>query len=145
LSVDETWGIVGRRCVAATRLVHQLRGEQPTPGCALEILWDTGEVSALDENTDLTLSVSSTPWRDPYADCDEAQLERLADEVGLWTRRPVGAGDALAPIIGETATDVEPLFNQVMELAGIRIRFDSVVLTAEVVMDSLLRIELSPL
>lgn len=67
-------GIVGRRCVAVTRLVHQLAGEARTPGCALEIRWATGEVLVLDENTDLTLSVSSVPWSDPYANCDPAQL-----------------------------------------------------------------------
>lgn len=144
LSADETWGIVGRRCVGATRLVHQVRGEAPTAGCALELLWNTGEVSVLDENTDLTLSVTSTPWQDPYANCEQAQLERLASEVGLWSRVPVETGDELAPVIGETATDVEPIFNKVMELAGIKIRFGSVILHAEVVMDGLLGIGVSP-
>lgn len=145
MRTDESWGIVGRRCVAVTRLVHQLAGEARTPGCALEITWNTGEVTVLDENTDLTLSVSSGPWSDPYANCDPAELERLASEVGLWTRRRVGDDDddELALIIGETATSVEPFLNAVMELAGISIRFDAVVLTAQVVMDGLLSIEVS--
>ena len=144
MSADETWGIVGRRCVSASRLVHQVRGEPPTPGCALEILWHTGEVSVLDENTDLTLSVSSTPWRDPYSNCDEAQLDRLATEVGLWSRQPIEDGDPLAPIVGETATEVEPILNKVLELAGIKIRFNSVVLKAEVAMGGLLEVVVSP-
>lgn len=144
MSADETWGIQGRLCVGVARLTHQVRGEPPTPGCALEILWHTGEVTVLDENTDLTLSVSSTPWRDPYANCDEAQLTRLATEVGLWSRQEPVAPDPLALVIGETATGVEPIFNRVMELAGITIRFDSVALNAAVAMGGLLEVTVSP-
>lgn len=144
MSADETWGILGRRCVGVARLTHQVRGEPPTPGCALEILWQSGEVTVLDENTDLTLSVTSSQWRDPYANCDEAQLTRLATEVGLWSRQEPAAGDPLARIIGETATGVEPILNRVMELAGINIRFDSVALSATVAMGGLLEVVVSP-
>lgn len=144
MSADETWGILGRRCVGVARLKHQVAGESLTPGCVLEILWHTGEVTVLDENTDLTLSVSSAPWRDPYADCDEAQRQRLATEVGLWSRQKPVPGDPLALILGETAVGVEPIFNRVMELAGINIRFDSVALNVTVAVGGLLEVMVSP-
>ena len=144
MSTDAGWGIEGLRCVAATRLVHQVRGLAPTVGNALEVNWEDGEVRLLDVRTDLTLLVSSSPWRDPYAGCTEAQRAVLADEVGLWTRVPVDDADVLAPILGATVTSVEPVFDEVHDLAGIRVFFGSCVLSATVITDGLLQLDLDP-
>lgn len=143
MTTETGWGIEGLRCIAAARLVHQVRGRAPTGGSALEVRWDNGEVLLLDVNTDLTLLVSRSPWRDPYADCDDAQRAVLAEEVGLWTRVPVDEGDALAPILGATATSVEPIFDEVQELAGIRVFFGSCVFSVKVIMDGLLQLDLN--
>ncbi|GAA4625636.1 hypothetical protein [Cellulomonas oligotrophica] len=143
MTIETGWGVEGLRCVAAARLIHQLRGKAPTVGSALEVKWHDGQTLLLDVNTDLTLMVSRSPWRDPYAGCSDAQRSVLAEEVGLWTRVPVDEDDALAPILGATATSVEPIFDEVLDLAGVRVLFGSCVLSVEVIMDGLLQLDLN--
>lgn len=125
--------------------MHQVQFEPATTGCLLEFTWASGGVTLLEDGSDLTLAVSSVPWTDPYGGCTAAQRDQLAVEVGLWTRQQVADGDPLARVVGEKANNVEPLLNQVSQLGGIQVEFETVGLTVVVLTDGLLAVEVADL
>ena len=145
MSPDETWGILGRRCVEVTRILHQIQGEPPTMGCLLEFTWESGEVTLLQDGWEPTISVSSEPWGDPYARASESQREELAAAVGLWARKKPSEDDALVRVVGERATSIEPFFNQVGQLGGIEIAFESVAVTAVALTEGSLAVDVREL
>lgn len=125
----DSWSLIGRRCAAVSRVVHQFTGQAPTPTGPLELTWDDGLVTVVDVHADWTLNISIDPWVDPYLQAGSSERDRLGRELGLWSRRPADASNGLSALVGATVTAVEPRYNEVDELVGIDIAFDAIRLT----------------
>jgi len=116
----------GRRCVDATRFHHRLRGVVHESSGPLELRWDDGEATSFDIWTDWSLKIIPGPWPDPFADAAPEELPALESEVGIWVARAVAEPDALATVIGQMLRTSEPERNEMGELDGVRLSFDSV-------------------
>ncbi|MBL0886367.1 hypothetical protein [Myceligenerans indicum] len=122
--------LVGRRCAAVSRFVHQFTGEPATSTGPLELIWDDGQVTVLDVRSDWTLDVSSDPWVDPYLEATPPEREHLGREVGLWSRILIDeSADDLSAVVGARVTAAEPWHNEIGELAGADITFDTARIT----------------
>lgn len=118
----------GRRCVGATRFHHRFRGDLDLSFGPLELRWEDGEVVAFDIAADWTLKIFEGAWPDPFAEAPPEQLRELEAEVGIWLAAPVTEGDSLGRVIGQTLEEVAPERNEMGELSGARLAFESVTL-----------------
>lgn len=122
--------LTGLRCTFVRRFHHQFADEPPSETGPLELAWDDGTVLTLDADTDWTLHVSGQPWVDPYASVSGRELEALAREVGLWHEAKVPT--SLARLVGQTVTSSEPLLDEMGDLTGLSLAFETQVVTARV-------------
>jgi hypothetical protein len=123
METDNPWGLVGRRCTAASRVLHQFTGEPATWTGPLELSWDDGQFTLLDVRSDWTLRVDRQRWTDPLADAGPDELEVLGHEIGLWHRQRVTETDDLAVLIGNQVTGVEPWLDEIGQFSGLDIEF----------------------
>lgn len=123
MGTDDPWGLLGRRCTAASRILHQFTDEPATWTGPLELMWDDGHFTLLDVRSDWTLRVERQRWTDPLTDVGPDELEVLGREIGLWHRQPVTSTDELADLLGDQVTGVKPWLNEIGEFSGLDIEF----------------------
>jgi hypothetical protein len=126
--IDE---LTGRRCTTIRRFRHRLADQAPTETGPIELTWDDGTLLTLDAKADWSLDLSSRPWIDSYASASESEREALAREVGLWHEAPIPS--TLGRLVGQAVTSTTPEFNEVGELAGLHLAFETLVVRARVV------------
>lgn len=118
----------GRRCTSIRRFQHRI-GDHPSGEFGpLELGWSDGRFTTLDVNADWTLDVAARAWVDPFASISAAERLRVAEDVGVWVLSP--HSDELDQVIGCTVTAVEPILNEIGELAGVEIIFGDLDLVA---------------
>lgn len=120
--------LLGQECTSIRQFRHRIYGAEPSlPGPA-EFGWNHNSYLTLDVATDWTLSLSTQPWSDPFADADTMQRRELARQVGLWEEAPPSR--RLGQLVGQALTSVDPMLNEVGELSGLRLGFDRVAIIA---------------
>ncbi|MGQ0844054.1 MAG: hypothetical protein ACT4QF_07945 [Sporichthyaceae bacterium] len=92
----------------------------------LELRWDDGSATTFDTHSDWSLEIVDGPWQDPFADVSADRLRELESEVGVWVAREVGAGDPLWAVTGQELRSVVLERNEMDELGGARLAFESV-------------------
>ncbi len=120
----------GRRCTCIRRFQHRLADQPPSETGPIEFTWDDGTRLTMDANTDWTLDLSSRPWTDPYPSVSESERKALAQEVGLWQEAPIPS--ALGRLVGQVVTSAAPELNEVGELTGLSLAFETQVVGARV-------------
>ena len=123
--------LAGLRCTSVRRFQHRFEGEPGGETGPIEFAWDDGSLLTLDANADWTLHLSSHHWLDPYAKASESERQRLAREVGLW--HEVQAESGLQQVVGQAVAAAEPELDEMGELTGLSILFETQVVRARVV------------
>ena len=122
--------LAGLRCTSVRRFGHRFADESVSATGPLELAFDDRSVLTLDAKADWTLHMSNQPWTDPYADASEDERGVLARDVGVW--HEVATPTSLARLVGQRVSSAEPELNEIGELTGLSIAFETHVVSARV-------------
>lgn len=112
--------LVGCRLVAVERMSWQQPGEQHDRTIGpVRMVFDTGLGLVLDGKSDLTLRVRITSrgddsWRSAY---------NYDYEGGRWHLRDAAREDPFTAAMNNRLTDWDPVYNEMHEVVGLRMRF----------------------
>ena len=118
----------GLRCIGFDRFHHRFRGSVDRSSGPLQLTWDNDGVTAFDIATDWTLEITDRPWADPFAGASPDRLGDLDGEVGIWVRAQVADDDPLVVVIGQSLLSATPERDEMGELVGVRLCFDTTTL-----------------
>ena len=120
--------LVGRAISRVRRLHYVFQGEVNASDGAIELTFSDGSVVLCDADTDWTLKFFGAAWVDPYHeplnDSDRAYVERY----GKWSAYDVTEQAPYSWLAGEIVRQAVPQFNELLELTGLLVRTDAVVL-----------------
>jgi hypothetical protein len=81
-----------------------------------------------DTRPDWTLEIADDPWRDPFEGID---TDNPSWDLGRWTKGSVADDEPVAAVIEATLREVVPRFNEMAELVGVDLEFDTITVRVE--------------
>jgi hypothetical protein len=118
---------IGRRCAAASRAFYCWPGDPPKPD-ALELAWEDGATTVFDTKSDWSLKIADGSWRDPF---DGIDTDDPSWDLGKWTKGSVAGDEPVAAVVGAALREVVPRFNEVADLVGVDLKFDTITVRVE--------------
>lgn len=102
----------------------------------LQMIFSNEQVLVLDGDSDgESLRATDEPWIDPFVGQQTAENQSFVEDYGKWTLVDYSHEANFTDVVGETLTNVLPLFNKFDKLCGVVFNFPTKTLVFFVAFD----------
>ena len=136
----EMWHTISK-CAALTLRDVAIRafafkGRLDLSDTPLQMIFSNEQVLVLDGDSDgESLRATDEPWIDPFVGQQTAENQSFVEDYGKWTLVDYSHEANFTDVVGETLTNVLPLFNKFDKLCGVVFNFPTKTLVFFVAFD----------
>ena len=120
--------LVGREITRIRRLHYVFQGEVNASDGPIELSFAEGPVVMCDAAADWTLEFYGAAWVDPFPEPLSESDRGYVDRYGRWSAYDVTEQQPYSGLAGKTVQQAIPQYNELLEMTGLLVRTDEVIL-----------------